>query len=163
MSNLWLWTYLMNVILQSLTLNVPDEGYPPIIWLWMYLIKVIHQSFDFERTWWRLSTNRLTLNIPDEVNHQSFDFERTWWRLSRNVSITLCLDIYIFNLNLKSDMLQWCSISVPIKQCHVKTTFLQKKYSCRLLFVLLLVDIVLSVLWLATAGYPYSVFKLFFL
>ena len=136
MSNLWLWTYLMKVILQSLTLNVPDEGYPPIIWLWMYLIKVIHQSFDFERT---------------------------WWRLSRNVSITLCLDIYIFNLNLKSDMLQWCSISVPIKQCHVKTTFLQKKYSCRLLFVLLLVDIVLSVLWLATAGYPYSVFKLFFL
>jgi hypothetical protein len=52
-----------NILLQSLTLRVPDKGCFNL-WLWGYLMKVA-TIFDFEGTWWRLFQS-LTLRVPDE-------------------------------------------------------------------------------------------------
>ena len=77
---------------------VPDEGYHVfdflIFWLWSYLMKVImyltFQSFDYDRTWWRLSCIWLSnfwqwsylMKVIMFLTFQSFDYDRTWWRLS---------------------------------------------------------------------------------
>ena len=108
---LWLWTFLMKVIPETLTMNVSDEGHHRNTdneriwwrlsqkhWLWTYLMKVItetltmnvsdegyHRNTDYERIWWRLSQKcaPLTMNVSDEGYHRNADYERIWWRLSQ--------------------------------------------------------------------------------